>query len=52
MVLNVQNNVIYVMVNFQNQIIKSETIAIEQVIIEERHTQDVIVIIITTDIYQ
>ena len=52
MVLNVQNNVKYVMVNLRNQIIKLEPIAIEQVIIEERHTQYVILSIIITNIYQ
>ena len=51
MVFNVQNNVIYVMVNLLNQIIKLETTAIEQVIIEERHIQHAKIIIIIMDIY-
>ena len=37
-ILNVWSNVIYVKVNVLSQIIKLETIVIEQVIIEERHT--------------
>ena len=37
---NVWSNVLYVKVNLLNQVIKLETIVIEQVIIEERHTQD------------
>jgi hypothetical protein len=40
--LDVANNVIYVMVNLQNQITKLETTAIEQVNTEERHIQDAI----------
>ena len=47
---NALNNVIYVMVNLLNLIIKLETIVIEEVIIEERRRQYVTSITIIIDI--
>jgi hypothetical protein len=52
MIIDIANNVIYVKVNLQNQIIKLETTVIEQVNIEERHIQDAILIILIIDIFQ